>query len=136
MHPISDLLTALSRVLPRIAEESSDREETSETTLIERLIDATGIGQEYAGAALSVVQRVLRALYVLDEGHMSAGVWAFVSFPAFLLARSVLNGLGAAEFRLLEPGFWNASDYLVDRQRALVKRSEELRMALPAGLVP
>lgn len=136
MHPISDFLTALCRLLPRIAEESSDREEIPEAELIERLIEATGIEQEEAGSALSVVRRLLRALSVLDEGSMSAGVWAFVSFPAFLLARSLLNGLGATEFRLLEPGFWNASDYLVDRQRALIKRSEELRTALPTGLVP
>lgn len=136
MHPIPDLLTALSCRLPRIAEESSDREEVPEAELIQRLIDATGIGQEEAGSALGVVRRLLQALSVLDEGCMSAGVWAFVSFPAFLLARSLLNGLGAPDFRFLEPGFWNASDYLADRQRALIKHSEELRAAHPAGLVP
>jgi 8-oxo-dGTP pyrophosphatase MutT (NUDIX family) len=136
MHPTPELLTAFSRLLPRIAEESSDREDIPEAELIERLSEATCVGQEEAASALSIVRRLFQALSVLDEGRMRVGVWAFVSFPASLLARSVLSGLGAAEFRLLEPGFWNASDYLVDRQRALIKRSEELRAALPAGLVP
>lgn len=136
MHPIADLLTALFRLLPRIAEESSDREEIPEAEIIERLSEATGVGHEEASSALSVVRRLLQTLSVLDEGRLSAGVWTFDSFPASLLARSMLSGLGAEEFRLLEPGFWNSSDYLVDRQRALIKRSEELRAALPAGLVP
>lgn len=136
MRPSIELLAAVSRILPRIAEESSDREEIPEADLIKRLIAATGVGAEEAGSALGFVQRLLQALSVLDEARLGAGVWAFVSFPASLLARSVLGGLGEAEFRLLEPGFWNASEYLVDRQRALIKRSEELRAALSAGLVP
>ena len=136
MRSIPDLLTAISRLLPRIAEESGDREEIPETELIQRLIDATGVGSEEAGTALGVVRRMLQALSVLDEGRLSSDVWAFASFPASLMARSVLGGLGVAEFRLLEPGFWNASEYLVERQRALIKRSEELRAALPPGLVP
>lgn len=136
MRSTRDLLTAVSRLLPRIAEESGDREEIPETELIQRLIDATGVGSEEAGTMLGVVRRMLQALSVLDEGRLSSDVWAFASFPASLMARSVLSGLGVAEFRLLEPGFWNASEYLVDRQRALIKRSEELRAALPAGLLP
>ena len=136
MRSIPDLLTAISRLLPRIAEESGDREEIPETELIQRLMDATGVGSEEAGAALGIVRRMLQALSVLDEGRLSGDVWAFASFPASLMSRSVLGGLGVAEFRLLEPGFWNASEYLVDQQRALIKRSEELRAALPAGLVP
>ncbi|WP_394695675.1 hypothetical protein [Pseudoxanthomonas japonensis] len=136
MRSTPDLLTAISRLLPRIAEESGDREEIPETELLQRLIDATGVGSEEAGTALGVVRRMLQALSVLDEGRLCSDVWAFASFPASLMARSVLGGLGVAEFRLLEPGFWNASEYLVERQRALIKRSEELRAALPAGLVP
>lgn len=136
MHPSIELLAEVPRILPRVAEESSDREEILEADLIERLINATGVGRKEASSVLCVVRRLLQALSVLDEARLGAGVWAFVSFPASLFARSVLGGLGEAEFRLLEPGFWNASEYLVDRQRALIKRSEELRAALPTGLVP
>lgn len=131
-----EMLAEVYRILPRIAEESTDREEIPEANLIERLIDATGVGSGEAGSALGVVRRLLQALSVLDEGRLSSGVWAFVSFPASLFARSVLGGLGETGFRLLEPGFWGASEYLVDRQRALIKCSEELRAALPTGLAP
>ena len=136
MHPIPDLLTSLSRLLPRIAEESGDREEILEIELIQRLTASTGTGAEQAETVLTVVRRLFQALSVLDERRLVAGEWAFVSFPASLLARSVLSGLGAVEFRLLEPGFWDPSEYRVDRQRALIKHLEELRAALPSGLVP
>lgn len=136
MRPITDLLTAIYSLLPRIAEESSDREEIPEADLIQRLMDDTGVSQGEGDALLGLVRRLLQALSLLDEAHLAVGVWAFVSFPASLMARSVLGGLGATEFRLLEAGFWGASDFLVDRQRALIKRSEELRAGLPAGSIP
>ena len=136
MPPIHNLLTALSRLLPRIAEESGDREEIREAELIERLAASTGTGEEQAGAVLAVVRRLFQALSVLDERRLVFGVWAFVSFPASLFARSALNGLGVEQFRLLEPGFWDPSDYRIDRQRALIKHHEESRAALPGVLVP
>jgi 8-oxo-dGTP pyrophosphatase MutT (NUDIX family) len=136
MHSSIELLAEVSRILPRIAEESSDREEIPEADLIERLTHAAGIGKEEAGSVLGIVRRLLQSLSILDEARLGAGVWALVSFPASLLARSLLSGLGVTDFRLLEQGFWNASEYLVDRQRALIKRSEELRAATPVGLAP
>lgn len=136
MHPTSDLLAAISGILPRIAEESSDREAIPETTLIQQLASASGVGLERASAELAVVRRLLLALSALDERCLVSGEWAFVSFPAFLLARSLICGLGSADFRLLDRGFWDPSDYRIDRQRALIKNFEELRIALPTGLVP
>ena len=136
MRQSSELLSALSQALPRIAEEGSYREEIPEPELVGRLIAATGAERGQAEATFGVVKRLLQTLSLLDEQRLAAGSWAFVSFPASLMARSVLSGLGTAEFRLLEPGFWSASEYLVDRQRAMIKRSEELRAALPDGLVP
>ena len=136
MRSSSELLYALSQALPLIAEEGSQREEIPEPELVGRLIAATGSEQGQAKATLGVVKRLLQAFSLLDEQRLAVGSWAFVSFPASLMARSVLSGLGTAEFRLLEPGFWSASEYLVDRQRAMIKRSEELRAALPDGLVP
>ena len=136
MNSAADLLTALSRNLPRIAEEGSDREEVSETELVQRLVASTGTGLDHAGMAWRIVRRLLQSLSVLDERLITDDKWAFISFPAFLLARSVLGGLGDPSFRLLESGYWDANDFRIERQRGLIKKSEELRTALPAGLVP
>ncbi len=136
MHSTPNLLASLYHHLPRIAEEGGDREEVSEAELIQVLADRSDISLEVAEATVAVARSLFQALSLFDERSLAFGQWAFVSFPASLMARSVLKGLDANEFRLLEPGFWDVGDYRVDRQRALIKLSEELRAALPAGLVP
>ena len=131
------VLAALSRLLPRIAEEGGDAETVAETELGDALAEAAGISPEKAGITVALVRRCLQALAVLEPRRLAGGEWQFTSFPASLLAQSLLDGLGMPDFRLLEPGFWDVSDYRIDAQRDLIKRSEELRAAQqPAGLVP
>lgn len=136
MHLPIELFAAFSFHLPRIAEEGSDREEVLEAVLLQSLAKATGSSAEQAGVILGFIRRLLQSLSVLDERRLADGMWAFTFFPASLLARSVLGGLGDPDFRLLESGYWDANDLRIDRQRKLIKRSEELRAALTGGLVP
>ncbi|WP_347259356.1 hypothetical protein [Rudaea sp.] len=130
------VLAAFSRLLPRIAEEGGEAETIAETALARSLAKAAEISQAQADIAVALVRRWLQALAMLEPRRLAEGEWAFVSFPAHLLARSLLNGLGTPNFRLLEPGFWDSSDYRVDKQRILLKQAEELRATQPPGLVP
>lgn len=136
MDKHTKLLEVFPRILPRIAEEGGDREEIPQADLIRRLIEATETDLNTATAVTGCLRRLLQGLSILDERMLASDVWGFVSFPASLMARSILTGMGSAEFRWLEPGFWDASDYRIDRQRALIKRSEELRATLPVKLIP
>jgi 8-oxo-dGTP pyrophosphatase MutT (NUDIX family) len=130
------ILATLSRLLPRVAEEGGEAEAIAETTLATTLAETAGIHPEQAATTVVLVRRWLQALAVLEPRRLAAREWQFASFPASLLARSLLSGLGSPEFHLLEPGFWDASDYRIDAQRKLIKCSEELRAAMPDGLVP
>lgn len=136
MDTSAALLAILSRLLPRVVEEGTDAETIAEAKLVQRLAESAGVSLEQAATTLALVRCWLQALSVLEPRRLAAGEWRFVSFPAFLLAKSLLNGLSTAEFRLLEPGFWDAGDYRVDKQRALIKQVEELRAALPLALMP
>lgn len=126
----------LARLLPRIAEEGGDAEAVAEADLVEKLAASAHADTSTARVIVGNTRRLLQALAVLDARKLAAGEWRFVSFPASLLARSLLNGLGTPDFRLLEPGFWDASDYRVDKQRNLIQQAEQLRADLPGGLVP
>lgn len=130
------VLATLSRLLPRVAEEGGDAEAVAEAALAAALAEAAGIHPEQAGTTVSLIRRWLQTLAVLEPRRLAAGEWQFASFPASLLARSLLAGLAMPEYHLLEPGFWDASDYRIDAQRKLIKYNEELRTALPSGLVP
>jgi len=136
VSPFPELLAALARLLPRIAEESAEREEVPEHVLAQRLAAEIGEGVDRVAPALAVVRLHLQSLSVLDERRLELGDWAFVSFPASLLARSILMGLGTPGFRLLESGFWDGSEYRIEQQRSVIKQLEELRAARPDELVP
>src|SRR5690349_6580184 len=101
MRNINDLLADVARLLPRILEESSDREEMPETTLVEGLVADSGADAIQARSVVGMVRRCLQALSALDEAQLANGTWAFASFPAFLLARSLLLGLADTQYRLL-----------------------------------
>lgn len=121
-----NVLTEFSLCLPRIAEEGGDVESVDEPTLIKRLARAAG-DESGARAIVVMVRRVFQALALLDERQLDAGRWQMVSFPALLLARSLLSGFGDDRFQLLEKGFWDASDFLIDRQRSVLRGTEQRR---------
>ncbi len=121
-------LTELGRHLPRVAEEGADGESVAETTLVAKIGDIAG-GQERAELLVGTVRRMFLSLSLLDEEAIERGEWRMVSFPALLCARSLLSGLGYSEFRILEKGFWEPSEYRVDPQRALLRHLETQRLA-------
>ena len=121
-------LTELGRNLPRVAEEGVDSEAVEEATLVGNIADVAG-GQERAEVLVGTVRRMFLSLSLLDEEAIGRGVWRMVSFPALLCARSLLSGLGDEKFRMLEKGFWEPSEYRVDRQRAILRQLEIQRRA-------
>ena len=121
-------LAELCRHLPRVAEEGADNETVAETTLIGNIEEVAG-GQERAEVLVGTVRRMFLALSLLDEEAIERGSWRMVSFSALLCARSLLSGLGEDEFRVLEKGFWEPSEYRVDRQRDLLRQMETQRLA-------
>lgn len=123
-------------MLPRISEEGSDREAIRETDLVDALVGSTCRSAEECWLIAGVVRRMFEVLSLLDEGRLAQGEWAFRSFPAFLLARSLLAGMGDPRYRVFESGFWDINDYRIDRQRALIKHAEEIRASLSADLIP
>jgi len=114
--------------LPRIAEEGSDRETIPETSLIDGISSKAG-GKEQACGLISILRQQFLALALLDEELLAKGQWQFVSFPASLCARSLLAGLVDPRFRLLEKGFWESSEFRIDRQRELIRQIELQRLA-------
>lgn len=70
----------------------------------------------------------------VPAGHaeLEHGNWAFVSFPAFLLGRSLLESLSTTGQTLFEAGYWNQmgspAPSLVEEQRRLLARVESRRI--------
>jgi 8-oxo-dGTP pyrophosphatase MutT (NUDIX family) len=129
------IFSEIARHLPRIAEEGPDREMVAEAALIDGISRAAG-SRELASGVISVVRQQFLALALLDEERLAEGLWQFVSFPASLCARSLLAGLADPGFRFLEKGFWESSEFRIDRQRALLRDLESQRRAASATSPP
>ena len=124
MKPID--LNRMSEALPIHAEEGSLRETLAERVLIEAL-SGTAQGAPEA-LAVEVLRRLFQRLRLLDESALSQGDWAFVSFPAYLMGRSVVEMLSAEDGAWFEPGYWQNAFY-VERQRQLLQDMEDSRVA-------
>lgn len=125
---MSNGLVEIAYHLPRVAEEGTDHEVVPEATLVQYVSESVD-GAHAAQALVALARRMLVSAAVLDEREAAKGNWRIVSFPALLFARSLLMGLGDDTFRLLEKGFWEPSDYLIDRQRRLIRGLEQRRFA-------
>lgn len=128
-------LSELCKNLPGVAEEGMDFETIPEATLVERISESSG-GIERAEALVAMWRRVFLALSLLDEEAISRGIWRFASFPALLCARSLLAGLADEGFRVFDKGFWDSTEYMVDRQRGLLRQLEEKRIAANQSCPP
>lgn len=126
--PDIDLSAFLSE-LPLHAEEGPYREAISETTLLNALRGSLAV--EKAVPAFFLLRRMLETLSLLDETELAQGRWAFVSFPASLLAHSLLETLSNPGQTLFAPDYWQQGRHqpgaLIEEQRQLLHALEARR---------
>ncbi|MDD2758942.1 MAG: NUDIX hydrolase [Methylomonas sp.] len=83
-----------------------------------------------AEATLDLLEKLLDTLSVLDKTYLQNGEWCFVSFPAQLLATSVLTAMSNNASRLFPSNFWNTQGIdnpKKDRQREVLRWLETAR---------
>lgn len=120
------LIQSLIPHLPRFAEEEGDFYSVPRLELIDVL--SHQVDQAIAENTISLLETLLDTLAVLDRPSLQKGEWCFVSFPAQLLATSVLTAMADADSRLFAANFWNTQGIGSDRkdQQRDVLRSIEL----------
>ena len=128
---IEQSLRRLADALPLHAEESLAREVIHESTLID-LVAADCVSREITAGQVAVMRRVLTSLGLLDSDELTKDRWAFVSFPAMLLAKSVLETLSTPWQQFFVQGYWTQGNHRTeeekDAQRALLSYLEDLRV--------
>lgn len=133
MNPLACYQQLLS-VLPIHAEEGGLREELLESEMVSQ--GEAGSGHYLTGeGVVFVIRRLFESLALLDPIALSKGRWAFVSFPASLMARSILETLGAPGSTFFEPNYWtqgrNRPVEVAEEQRSLLSRLEYQRTSNP-----
>lgn len=110
------MVKQLLELLPLHAEEGRLREVVSEADLMARI----GKG---AGGELALVRRIFESFSLLDKHELSRGNWAFVSFPASLMARSLVAAWTVPNQRFVDEGYWEDLAF-VEEQRVLLDKLE------------
>jgi len=129
---IEPLLRRLLSALPLHAEEGGLRQSILEQQLLSELSAACNERSE-AQAVVATLNRLFQALGVLDLTELQQGRWAFVSFPASLLARSILETLACPGQTFFEAGYWVQGNHrpeeVIEEQRRLLHRLERQRVS-------
>ena len=118
----------LSDLLPHHAEEGFIRQETSRAALCDKLVQRAGLSILEAEITLGIFERLLDSSALLDPRSLAAGNWAFVSFPAYLMARSLTETLANPNQRFFSDGYWEQGHHRpeeeVEEQRKMLRYLE------------
>jgi 8-oxo-dGTP pyrophosphatase MutT (NUDIX family) len=125
----AQLIQSLIPHLPRFAEEEGDFYSVPRSELIEVL--SGQVDQAIAENTIGLLEALLDTLAVFDRTCLQKGDWCFVSFPAQLLATSVLTAMADADSRLFAATFWNTQGIgndKKDQQRDVLRSLEQARV--------
>jgi 8-oxo-dGTP pyrophosphatase MutT (NUDIX family) len=129
---ISRAFKALMDLLPCVAEEGALRTQVQVLAITEHITRAGDVTPDEAKIIVATSQRLFDCLALLDRPQLSEGRWKFVSYPAQLMARSLLSALADDEQDFLETGYWEQGahrpDSMVEEQRALLRALETRRV--------
>ena len=127
----ASLIQSLIPHLPRFAEEDGDFYSIHRDELIDILCQQHELDRSVSENTVTLIEALLNTLAVLDAEYLKRGEWCFVSFPAQLMALSVLSALSDNDSQLFAPNFWNTqgiSNDKKDQQRDVLRTLETARV--------
>jgi len=125
-----NLIKTLIENLPRYAEEEGDFFSIDRNHLIETLCKTHDVETDIAENTVMLCERFLDCLSVLQADYLSKGEWCFVSFPAQLMALSVLTTMSDQQSHFFDAKFWNTQGIANDKknqQRDVLRTIETAR---------
>lgn len=112
----ADLIQTLIFHLPRYAEEEGDFYSVPREVLINALCHQHQLEPAIAENTINLIETLLDTLSVLDTAYLQKGEWCFISFPAQLLATSLLTAISDNESRFFADNFWNTQGIADDKK--------------------
>jgi 8-oxo-dGTP pyrophosphatase MutT (NUDIX family) len=128
----ADIIKTLLNQIPRYAEEEGDFYSVSRKELTDVLCSSNNVSREVAENAISLIENLLDTLAVLNTDSLQKGEWCFVSFPAQLMAMSLLTAMSDKDSRFFADNFWNTngiSNDKKDQQRDILSYIENQRVS-------
>ncbi len=124
------LIQSLIPQLPRYAEEEGVFFSVPREALIEALCRQHQLDRAIVENTINLIETLLDTLAVLSADYLKKGEWCFISFPAQLLATSVLTAMSDNKSRFFADNFWDTRDITdnkKDQQRNVLSFVEKRR---------
>lgn len=115
-------LKTLIAELPRYSEEEGDFYAVERNHLVDVLRSQHALDEAIVTHTVGLYECLLESLSVLQSDELANGRWCFASFPAQLLATSVLTAMSDPDSYFFAPKFWNTQG--ID----LAKKEEQLNV--------
>ena len=110
-----DLIRTLIAQLPR-HEEEGDFYAVGRHHLVDELCNQHKLDKALAEQTVDLCESLLGTLSVLRSDELAQGNWCFVSFPAQLLAMSILTAMSDSDSHLFADNFWNTQGIADDKK--------------------
>lgn len=124
---ITEALKIIYENLPLYAEECGEFDSENIRTLIE----GSGVNvSDQMETCIQLVEKLFTSVNVLDHSELKKGCWRFKSFPASLMAKSLLSNLMDPNQSLYPSAFWspqNEKSKASEDQRSVLKYLENGR---------
>ncbi|MEI6706711.1 MAG: NUDIX hydrolase [Methylococcales bacterium] len=127
----TNLIKILLDNIPRYAEEEGAFYSVPRELLINTLCTQQYINYAVAENTVGLLENLLDSLAVLNAEYLAKGEWCFISFPAQLIAMSVLTAMSDNESQFFEANFWNTQgiiDIKKEQQRDVLHTIESNRV--------
>jgi len=117
-HSIN-IIKSLLRLLPQHAEEGSDSYAVSRSDMLHQIAIESGQSSECVSGSLDTIEQILDSLSVLDRKELSKGNWRFISFPAQLVTKSILQTMADPDSRYFPEHHWDTNNITVEHKESL-----------------
>ena len=116
--------------LPKYPEEGNYSVKVSTESIIESICRDGEFDRGEVNCTIKVVETLFNSLCLFDSHILSKGYWQFCSFPAQLMARSLLDVMANNKQRFFDPVFWTSemSGEILEKQRNLLRFVETNRV--------
>jgi hypothetical protein len=123
------ILRKLIECLPHFTEDGLYISSVKKSSLIESLNNGDEFDKCLVVMTIEFVENLFDSLCILDKHLLSQDIWKFKSFPAQLMARSLLSLLSDKQQKLFDQHFWshNSTGVLTEKQRVVLKYIETNR---------
>lgn len=133
-------LQFLPELLPLHVEEGSVREEIFHETIVAAFAERSGLSVAKAQLFIGLIESLFDSASLLDQQSLAKGNWAFVSFPAYLMARSLAETLAVPGQRFFDDNYWEQGAHRpeeeIEEQRKILRFMELQRARGSANIAP